>query len=68
MSKITDQVGAVFQVRFEDSLLKPMDWRMIDALSALDEKEEESNCQLNPAEAEHTSNDASTAAPDGKKP
>lgn len=39
MSKITDQLGAVFKCRFEDCLKKPLNWRMIDALETLDEKE-----------------------------
>ena len=45
MNKITDQLGAVFRKRFRDSLEKPLSWRMIDALSTLDEKEEEQRRQ-----------------------
>lgn len=41
MSKITDQVGAALRKRLEDCLLKPLNWRMIDVLSTMDEKEGE---------------------------
>ena len=41
MNKITDRVGAAFRIRFKDSLRKPLSWRMIDALSTLDEIEEQ---------------------------
>jgi hypothetical protein len=45
MNKITDQLGAIFRSRFKDSLKKPLNWRMIDALSTLDEMEEEQRRQ-----------------------
>ena len=48
MNKITDMVGAAFRIHFEDSLGKPLSWRMIDALSTLDEIEEEQRRQRSP--------------------
>ena len=66
MSKITDRVGATFRRRFEDCLLKPLNWRMIDALATMDEKEDEQR-RLGRSVAGDGKSGSGTASADGLK-
>ena len=43
MTETTKRLGAALQFRFRESLIRRMDWRMIDALSKLDDVEDARN-------------------------
>ena len=68
MNKIADQLGEVFRIRFKDSLKKPLNWRMIDALTSLDEKEEELRRQQSVAESAHDAPDGHEQKPPDRDP